>query len=62
MDDREDEDYLVLEEIINQVYGGKTDGHKCPYCGKAELKCTVDEFTMRVECPSCGKYFEGTLA
>ena len=62
VNDGEFEDYLVLEDIINQVYSGRTKDHKCPFCGKADLTCTVEDFTMRIECPSCGKFFEGALA
>jgi len=62
VDDREFEDYLALEDVINQVCAGKLDGHRCPFCGKAELRCKVEDYTVRVECPACGKFFEGTLA
>jgi ribosomal protein L37AE/L43A len=62
LDDRDFEDYLVLDEIIQQVCAGKLEGHKCPFCNKADLKCAADDLTVRIECPACGKFFEGTLA
>lgn len=62
MDDKQFEDYVVLEPIINAVYHGQMNDHICPFCKKGELKCTIDEFQIRIECPNCGKFFEGLLA
>ena len=45
----------VLEEIVN----GRTDGHSCPFCGESPVKVVVEGFRIRVECASCGEYFEG---
>lgn len=58
----QEEDYIVLEDIINQVYAGRLNDHRCPFCGKADLKCKLEDFEMRIECPACGKFFEGMLA
>ena len=50
------------QPIIQEVLAGRTEGHKCPYCGKADLKVMFDGSKMRLECPECGRFFEGMLA
>lgn len=51
------------EDIIQEVLAGRTEGHKCPFCGDGELDCSLEE-TMRVfiRCRKCGRFFEGMLA
>ena len=50
------------EPIIQEVVAGRTEGHKCPYCGKGDLKVEFDGIRIRLECPECGRYFEGMLS
>lgn len=63
---QDDEDDLgTLEaygDIIQDVLAGRTEGHKCPICGEGVLDCRADEAIVRLECPRCGRYFEGMLA
>lgn len=56
------EDLELLQDIVDEVYNGRTEGHKCPYCKKGTLEVEADEAHIRLECPSCGKYFDGRLA
>ncbi len=48
--------YDVLEEVVN----GRPDGHKCPFCNAEPLEVTISG-RIRVECTSCGEFFEGRL-
>ena len=61
-EDKKFQDYVMLEPVINQVYIGRTEDHTCPFCKKAELNCTIDDFEIKIECPNCRKYFEGILS
>jgi hypothetical protein len=52
----------VLWEILEECANGRTEGHTCPFCGQAKMGANVeDEAAVRLECASCGKYFEGQL-
>jgi ribosomal protein S27E len=50
------------QSIIQEVLAGRMDGHKCPYCGQGELEIMFDGSKMRIQCPNCGRFFEGMLA
>jgi transcription elongation factor Elf1 len=47
----------VLEEVVN----GRPDGHACPFCGAEPLGVETKGGRVRVECTSCGEFFEGLL-
>ena len=52
----------VLWEILDECANGRTEGHTCPFCAQAKMDANVeDETTVRLQCSSCGKYFEGQL-
>lgn len=58
-----EEDLSRLQDILDAVVAGRVEGHTCPFCGKGTLKAEYsDEYFVRLECPKCGKYFEGELA
>ncbi|MGM0576309.1 MAG: hypothetical protein ACQEXJ_11315 [Myxococcota bacterium] len=54
-----EDDLLLLQDVLDEVVGGRTEGHPCPFCGEGPLDVTLDEGGVRIECPSCGKFFEG---
>ena len=56
------EAYDKYQDAIQEVLAGRTEGLKCPYCGKGDLKVEFDGIRIRLECPECGRYFEGMLA
>lgn len=53
------DDIVLLQDVLDEVVNGRTEGHKCPFCTKGSLDVTLDEGTLRLECSSCRKYFEG---
>ena len=53
------DDMVLLQDILDEVVNGRTTGHPCPFCGKGPLDAKLDEGGVRIECPSCGKFFEG---
>lgn len=54
-----EDDLVLLQDILDEVVNGRTKGHPCPFCGNGNLNAVLDEGGVRIECPSCGKYFEG---
>lgn len=62
-DDVENLDPLeAYGDIIQEVLAGRSEGHKCPICHEGVLDCRADEVIVRLECPKCGRFFEGMLA
>ena len=57
----QDEDLMVLQDVLDEIVSGRTEGHACPFCGAGQLSVELDEGRLRVECPACGKFFEGYL-
>lgn len=52
----------LLQEILDEMVAGNTDGHDCPFCGEAKLEVPLlNEGRIRVECPGCQKFFEGSF-
>ena len=53
----------ALQDILEEVINGRPDGHRCPFCGEGVLTAKVEpDVKVRLECPSCKKFFEGRLA
>lgn len=62
MNDSESDQYALLQDILDEILGGRTEGHACPFCGGGPLSVPLlDEGRVRIECPSCRKFFEGTF-
>lgn len=57
----QDEDLMVLQDVLDEIVGGRTEGHACPFCSTGKLAVELDEGRLRVECPDCRKFFEGYL-
>jgi hypothetical protein len=56
------EDLLLLQDVLDEVVNGRTKGHSCPFCAEGTLDVSIDEGSVRIRCPSCGKFFDGRLA
>ena len=53
----------ALQDILDEVVNGRTEGHHCPFCGEGVLTVTVEEdVRVRLECDRCQRFFEGRLA
>lgn len=62
MHDAESEQYALLQDILEEINAGRTEGHSCPFCGGGPLRVPrIDEGGVRIECPSCRKFFEGSF-
>ena len=60
MHESQSDEYAQLQDVLDEILSGRTEGHSCPFCGGGPLKVPLfDEGGIRVECPSCGKFFEG---
>lgn len=60
MQDADSDQYAQLQDIIDEILAGRTQDHPCPFCGKGPLQVPrFDEGGVRIECPSCRKFFEG---
>lgn len=57
-----EDDLVLLQDVLDEVVNGRTQGHGCPFCGAGPLDVQVDEGDVRLDCPDCGKHFEGRLA
>ena len=53
------DELALLQDVLDEVVNGRTQGHHCPFCGAAPLEVMVDEGKVRIDCKDCGKYFEG---
>lgn len=62
MYDSDSDQYAQLQEILDEILGGRTEGHKCPFCGTGTLEVPLlDEGKVRLECGGCRRFFEGTF-
>ena len=57
----QEEDLMVLQDVLNEVVNGRTEGHACPFCSGGPLEVKLDEGHLRLDCPECRKYFDGLL-
>ena len=55
------DDLVLLQDVLEECVNGRTAGHACPFCGGGPLEVALNEGVLRVECPGCGKFFEGHL-
>jgi hypothetical protein len=62
MHDPDSDDFALLQDILEEVLAGRPDGHACPFCGGGPLKVPrLDEGRVRLECPSCRRFFDGNF-
>lgn len=63
MSDYDMDSLSALQDILEECINGRTEGHKCPFCKDGVLTATVlEDVSVRLECSSCRKYFDGRLA
>jgi len=56
----------MLQDVLDDVLLGRTENHKCPFCGKATLDVEApmeygEVSWVRISCPGCGRTFEGQV-
>ncbi|MCB9736271.1 MAG: hypothetical protein H6745_27100 [Deltaproteobacteria bacterium] len=62
MHDSQTDEHASLMDVLDEIVAGRTQGHPCPFCGGGPLEVPhFDEGSVRVECPDCKKFFEGTF-
>ncbi len=60
MQGSQSDEYALLQDVLDEILAGRTQGHSCPFCGGGPLEVPLfDEGSVRVECPDCRKFFEG---
>jgi hypothetical protein len=58
----EDEDMIHWQDVLDEISAGRRTGLVCPFCRKGPL--SVEEKPtggLRVLCPECKKFIEGSL-
>ncbi|MBM4386479.1 MAG: hypothetical protein FJ088_01995 [Deltaproteobacteria bacterium] len=55
------EDQSLYQDILDEVFAGRLEGHKCPVC-QGDLECYADESKIKLTCGKCGRVVEGVLA
>lgn len=58
-DSAQADDMVLLQDILDEIVNGRTKGHPCPWCSRGPVDAKLDEGGVRVQCPDCGKFFEG---
>ncbi len=56
-----EEAQVVLHEILEEVVNGRVTGHLCPFCGQADLNCSVQDGVVAISCPGCLRKVDGVL-
>jgi DNA-directed RNA polymerase subunit RPC12/RpoP len=58
----DDEEFIIWQDVFDQLAAKRGDLITCPHCGHKPL--TVEESAegiTRISCPSCQRFIEGRL-
>jgi hypothetical protein len=61
MSDEEDETMIVWQDVLDEINAGRRSGLVCPSCKKGQLVIEERARGMRISCPACKKFLEGSL-
>ncbi len=56
------DDLSLIQDVLDEVANGRTEGHPCPFCGGGPLDVKADEARVAIKCPGCRKTVEGRFA
>ncbi len=62
-EDNQEEEIILWQDVLDSIAAGRPDGIVCPFCKGGALN--VENQTvrgLRVSCPKCKKFIEGSLA
>ena len=57
----DEEDFLLWQDILDEIAAGRQAGHVCPFCAGAEIQIEQEGKRVRVFCPKCRKFVEGAI-
>jgi hypothetical protein len=58
----EEEEFILWQDILDEVAAGRTAGHACPFCRQGPLLVEQgDRGRVRIVCPNCKKFIEGAV-
>jgi hypothetical protein len=52
---------VLWQDVLDGVQAGRREGIKCPFCTDGKIVVTDLQRGVRVECPKCHHYIEGSL-
>jgi hypothetical protein len=57
----EDEEMILWQDTLDEIMAGRRTGLVCPACKKGALVVEEQQRGLRVSCPSCKKFLEGSM-
>jgi hypothetical protein len=60
-DDFDDEQMILWQDTLDEIMAGRRSGLLCPSCKKGTLQIEEQPRGLRITCPACKKFLEGSL-
>jgi hypothetical protein len=58
-----EEEIILWQDVLDQIQAGRPDGIVCPFCKGGALVVEREQVRgLRVHCPKCKKFIQGSLA
>ena len=57
----QDEDMIAWQDTLDEIMAGRRSGLVCPSCKKGNLAVEDQPRGIRISCPACKKFIEGSL-
>ena len=57
----EDEDMITWQDTLDEIMAGRRSGLVCPACKTGNLQVDDQPRGIRIACPACKKFIEGSL-
>lgn len=61
MTDFDDEQMILWQDTLDEIMAGRRSGLLCPACKKGQLKIEEQPRGMRISCPNCKKFIDGSM-
>lgn len=61
MNDLDDEQMILWQDTLDEVNAGRRSGLLCPSCKKGQLQIEDQPRGIRISCPACKKFIEGSM-
>jgi hypothetical protein len=52
---------ILWQDVLDEINAGRKNGLSCPFCRKGELQVEDNVRGLKVSCPQCKKFIEGSL-
>jgi hypothetical protein len=57
----DDEQMILWQDTLDEIMAGRRSGLLCPSCKKGQLLIEDQPRGMRISCPACKKFIEGSM-